>query len=99
VSDRELLELAALALGRVSYDGKPDIGPDGDQEWNPLDDDGDALRLAIKLNIDISFAPESDSVVCEHCKRCTLQSVDALDDFGTRRATVSVAAQIGRSLS
>lgn len=97
MNDKELLELAAIAVGRLAYDGKPDIGQDGDHEWNPLDDDGDALRLAIKLNIDIAFAPESDSVVCEHCVLCaSTHSVEALDDFGARRAIVRAAAELGR---
>lgn len=47
--DRELLELAAKAAGidyRPQYDlVKTSIGWD---TWDPLTDDGDALRLAVK---------------------------------------------------
>lgn len=54
MTDRELLELAAKAAGidavyEKAYltffnrDGR------GRSIWNPLDDDGDALRLAVKL--------------------------------------------------
>jgi hypothetical protein len=52
MTDRELLELAAKAAGSPlkSDDAYPfptrvPIG------WNPLTDDGDALRLAVKLGI------------------------------------------------
>lgn len=63
--------------------------------WNPLSSDGDALRLAIKLHIDLVFMPEHDSVVAHH-DDC--QCVDALDDFGTRRVIVRAAAEIGKSM-
>ena len=58
-SDRELLERAAKAAGygvevvssreqggTVSFYMKPDL-----LWWNPLEDDGDALRLAVKLRM------------------------------------------------
>ena len=61
MSDRELLKAAAKAAGYtgiISFGG--DVGvmascsPAGTskfQQWNPLTDDGDALRLAVKLGI------------------------------------------------
>ena len=58
MTDRELLELAAKAAG-ISYD--PSLSSEkglswyeGSQRWtvwNPLTDDGDALRLAHKLGL------------------------------------------------
>lgn len=58
--DRELLELAARAADYKIYDHpigkKSDAGfifTVGRKPWNPLADDGDALRLAAKLQIDI----------------------------------------------
>lgn len=63
ITDRELLELAAKAAGYVT---KVESGivfvrryriPKIDwKEWNPLDDDGDALRLAVKLEMEIYHA-------------------------------------------
>ena len=58
-SDRELLELAAKASGYdVSRDAHIPSGGlwiseviSGDFEWNPIANDGDALRLALTLNI------------------------------------------------
>ncbi len=67
--DRALLELAAKAAGVagvfVEAHG-PDIGQDaagigrpgalyGDRLWNPLDDDGDAFRLAFALKVPIWY--------------------------------------------
>ena len=49
-TDKELLENAAKSIGmtlRYNYLG----GRDANQPWNPLDDDGDAFRLAAALNI------------------------------------------------
>jgi hypothetical protein len=58
-TDRELLELAAKAAGidfryvhntaggQFLWDGEKLV------EWNPLTDDGDALRLAVKLDIEL----------------------------------------------
>ena len=54
-SDKELLTLAAKAAG-VGYadkDGK--FIPFVPETWNPLTDDGDALRLAVKLRIELEF--------------------------------------------
>lgn len=50
MTDRELLELAAKACGYWAdeyncVDRIPHLG------WNPLTDDGDALRLAVKLGL------------------------------------------------
>ena len=60
---REMLELAALAVGyrhvdysSCDYDGALGIvlldenGGQG-KNWNPADDDGDSRRLAVRLNI------------------------------------------------
>lgn len=54
MDDRELLELAAKAAGLIAVDGVYLIARDSSgepHEWNPLTDDGDALRLAVKLGI------------------------------------------------
>ena len=60
ITDRELLELAAKAAGYV-YSSEygvvfSDEYPQG-SEWNPLEDDGDALRLAVALRIHVSPTP------------------------------------------
>ena len=56
MSDRELLEMAAKAAG---YDGlrwsmlRQCFYDCSGIYWRPLDDDGDALRLAVKLQLQI----------------------------------------------
>ena len=60
-TDRELLELTAKAIGLPEPDGwhhhagavwlKSADGVHRGTRWNPLADDGDALRLAVKLGI------------------------------------------------
>lgn len=90
MTDRELLELAAKAAGIPL---KPDFARRYDYYmadrlmWNPLTDDGDALRLAVKLRL---FAPELDPAIA------TAQ-LDLDDPYAaTRRAIVRAAAEIGK---
>ena len=49
MTDKELLELAAKAVWGAMANQMLESG------WNPLTDDGDALRLAVKCEIDIEF--------------------------------------------
>ena len=69
MSDIELLERAAKAIGlrHVCYDGLDYDGKLGLQlvdgigrhtdTWSPLTDDGDAFRLAVKLNMFVDVQP------------------------------------------
>ena len=64
--------------------------------WNPLTDDGDALRLAVKLHMQVSITTES-------CRAETLPvlgvRVNDKDELAaTRRAIVRAAAAIGESM-
>lgn len=108
-TDRELLEAAAKAAGiKGQWMAEP---PDGLSEdpyfnfvvatgyiWNPLTDDGDALRLAVKLGLTINpykrgifvSRDEDEPVITEEW---------ADDDYAaTRRAIVRAAAEIGRNM-
>ena len=66
--------------------------------WNPLTDDGDALRLAVKLSI----TPQNYGCGCiavsiDGDVRCDEMNAD--DPYAaTRRAIVRAAAEIGESL-
>lgn len=116
MTDRELLELAAKAAGQdywlvrlrgvnrsvtehLHYKGK-----DGETlEWNPLNDDGDALRLAVKLRIDLD--QYADSVRCLRSEDFDdSEGTEALENLGqdpyaaTRRAIVRAAAQIAKGM-
>lgn len=111
-TDRELLELAAKAVGMVTYGDyddnmwahRADQHPDEGRRWNPLTDDGDALRLAIVLRMDVTFV--DNMVVVYWYDKHTLMSRafeepinDAQDEReATRRAIVRVAAAIGREM-
>ena len=111
MDDVELLDLAAKANNSPNIKLK-NFGAWIDEEreryWNPLADDGDALRLAVKLKLAI-FPPEGDDG--DFAVASVPEGV--LDDFGetwfqenvkdgdkmaaTRRAIVTAAAEIAKS--
>jgi hypothetical protein len=121
MTDRELLELAALAAGfggpqnktcwtESEYPrGSGNTGAlwnyvgymDAAELWNPLTDDGDALRLAVNLKIPMQF-PDWEDVTRTWA---TQDDPDAYDEIhgndpyaATRRAIVRAAAEIGESM-
>jgi len=66
--------------------------------WNPLTDDGDALRLAVKLALDINLSPAMvfvGSIYGDVWHSCEPYNDDPL--AATRRAIVRAAAEIGRT--
>ena len=100
MTDLEMLELAARAAGIEgkwsewdhAYGDYRERGLDygGHTLWNPLDDDGDALRLAVKLGLWVHIgkydvAIEGTSVE-ESCVKCPYAA--------TRRAIVRAAAKM-----
>lgn len=112
MNDRELLELAAKAGGIEGeygyahddyyYNGNAEgiITEDG-CVWNPLTCDGDALRLAVKLEMMVHVETcyyatvcKNDVSITEHIgndgKGCIFSA--------TRRAIVKAAAQIGKRM-
>jgi hypothetical protein len=104
MTDRELLEAAAKAAG-IPHKWIPMLGrmmhiiDAGKCElWNPLTDDGDALRLAAKLGIDVMHtnihSPQVHAMA-DYDVACIEDS--ATDPYAaTRRAIVRAAAEIGR---
>ena len=54
MTDEELMRLAAKAAG-IDVRRLSDAWPDrfDDDQWNPLIDDGDALRLAVSMHLDV----------------------------------------------
>lgn len=102
MNDRELLELAAKAAGLNVGTGEGAY--DDLKWWNPLQNDGDALRLAVQLGIGV--LPACDGVrgrtaVCANCFGWhvfdTLEKpLTALES--TRRAIVRAAAEIGKGM-
>lgn len=110
MEDRELLKLAAIAAGYAlseEWDSAADglgifIGRgDGDLEcWNPLADDGAALRLAVGLQIQIVPGTyNKDEFTAFHAAHGEVHEYrNYLTDQwqATRRAIVRAAAEIGK---
>ena len=96
MTDRELLELAAKAIGRPELMAGAEYGLEG-MEWNPLTDDGDALRLGLALRIWLEFT--ADMCVGASASDKWLMKEHLLPDgpAAARRAIVRAAAEIGRS--
>jgi hypothetical protein len=104
-TDRELLEAAAKAEG---YTVKGEAVNYSDQfthlivnsghgtrkfRWNPLTDDGDALRLAVRLRLLIFIGKRAATFVVDDY---TVSERHGSDPYAaTRRAIVRAAAQIG----
>lgn len=124
MNDRELLELAAKAGGyefdlpmlgdgpALVLDGMKILGLRlaGGAIWNPLTDDGDALRLAARIGmiVDVRYGERMKEMQCHN--RITYwvtpsngMTVDC-DNPGSdnlasiRRAIVRAAAEIGRAM-
>lgn len=91
MTDKELLEMAAKAAGYdVTWLNDSQFIHDSDDWWDPITDDGDALRLAVKLRMQVSITTES-------CRAETLPvlgvRVNGKDELAaTRRAIVMAAA-------
>jgi hypothetical protein len=89
MTDKEMLELAAKAAGYSCRIRTTKIGIEkfyvNGHVWNPLTDDGDALRLAINLDIDVA------KVQIKFWDKHSINPYAA-----TRRAIVRAAAEIGK---
>lgn len=106
MNDRELLELAAKAAGiTLKWSSSDDVPPRIAKtwhNWNPLTDDGDALRLAVKLHIDIRQFMYRDRQMDCLVDRLGKGFVERYTDdpyTATRRAIVRAAAEIGKEMS
>ena len=103
MTDLELLELAAKAAGIDWFDEPAAKQGRGlhlksGRFWNPLTDDGDALRLAVKCNLDIEL--QEDCVFANGFEVQNYQLFEWHKDdpyAATRRAIVRAAAEIGRN--
>lgn len=108
MTDKELIELAAKAAGITGYRYSEGFGCmglwnesdggwfDACGLWDPLRDDGDALRLAVKLGIEFHMEGDEESEcvwaneIFEWTDGCALSV--------TRRAITRAAAQIGKEM-
>jgi hypothetical protein len=109
MTDRELLEKAAKAAGIEFHidnlDACPNLVANG-RVWHPLNDDGDALRLAVKCNIDFyqgdddGHAAYAGYYTIKRQRFCVERHEDSGTDpyAATRRAIVRAAAAIGKEI-
>lgn len=112
MTDRELIELAAKAAGieldwnippnsrtpwrMTGTKGTDDYGPASG--WNPITDDGDALRLAVKLAMEIDTGYSDRFVLARTPGGVWFESVIVGSaEIATRRAIVLAAAEIGKT--
>lgn len=108
MTDKELLELSAKAAG-ITWHG--DGSDSGDmivmmpftRVWNPLTNDGDALRLAVKLGlwIDLTNYDGSDEICVgwssnDQALEFKMEAPGSDVYAATRRAIVQAAAEIGK---
>lgn len=105
-NDRELIELAAKAYGiqvkgwindkLIGFDTNTEWPVNGD--WNPLESDGDALRLMVALQI--SVTPCCGSTYIDAGGQLDFSHVHSNETAisGARRAIVMMAAEIGRGM-
>jgi hypothetical protein len=112
MSDRQLLKDAAKAAGYKVHgdcgDGALWVHPEGAEldhygelpivKFNPLTDDGDALRLAVKLRMEVDAWGAGASAVVTVNNRALVAEPHYGDDpeRATRRAIVRAAAEIGK---
>lgn len=82
------------------WSGDPKEPPVQDYcEWNPLTDDGDALRLAVKLDISVFGHFPLDAVAAFEGRRIIEKKNPVDPMLATRRAIVRAAAAIGERAS
>ncbi|EMT4912632.1 hypothetical protein [Pseudomonas aeruginosa] len=93
MNDRTLLELAARAAGIDPALAEPiNFSTGVEYYWNPLTDDGDALRLAVSTSLhkrlhEILTGPAYRADALSYGEQCA-----------TRRAITRAAAEIGKSM-
>jgi hypothetical protein len=95
MTDRELLELAAKAAGLEVV--TPTMLTYG--QWNPLTDDGDAFRLAVKLKIDVKHYDDYVVGWFDGGYIGTGKIMYEGEPYAaTRRAITRAAAEIGKAM-
>lgn len=112
MTDKEMIELAAKAAGLPSrwwryveneaIQGGLRTGLWSDvfeELWNPLTDDGDALQLAVKLEMVVDtmervIVGSSPSV----CVEIDFDEQSACPESAVRRAIVRAAAEVGKEM-
>ena len=104
MTDRELLEMAAKAAKieicgwEGTFAAKIECPEGGWDYWNPLADDRDALRLAVKLGTTVAPYKDPDETWCSVGINPGVKEPHGNNPHAaTRRAIVRAAAEIGRT--
>jgi hypothetical protein len=93
---------ADQAIAYTHADNQDHNGADQTFIWNPLADDGDALRLAVKLGIAV-YPPDelgASATACnqgEHGRNWHVE-IGSEPNAATRRAIVRAAAEVGQGM-
>jgi hypothetical protein len=103
MTDKELLELAAKAAGiEIKWATQLGNGTRPDEMfsmgWNPLLNDGDALRLAVQLKLEIEWWKTGVNVSHPVYAPMPIEHLENDPYATTRRAIVRAAAEIGKTL-
>lgn len=108
MTDRELLEFAAKAAGMDGWTwceeqqcmkSPAKESPYGSVHsyWNPREDDGAAMRLAVKLLFEIDMG--RDGIAIRHSTGIKILGDFSKDPYAaTRKAIVRAAAEIGKDM-
>ena len=104
MSDKELLELAAKAVGpkvvrNVECSGGFELVELSSWLiWNPLEDDGAALRLAVELKMSVTVFDDAVGIGVNPDFGYREYDISHDQNTSTRRAIVRAAAEIGKSM-
>ncbi|MGH8347486.1 MAG: hypothetical protein ACRES5_13120 [Pseudomonas sp.] len=103
MTNKELLSAAGMAAGISGnwreFPGRPErFITENYKTWDPLSNDGDALRLSAALGINVIYGRDGETFTVNAGGFLTgLKEGESLID-ATRRAIVSAAAEIGRAM-
>lgn len=102
MTDREMLELAAKAAGQERSAAGDLWSNARGQPWNPLTDDGDALRLAVKLEMQVCVGVRRiDAVIVGDEEGQVFRGTEAKDGdicAATRHVITRAAAELGKAM-
>lgn len=86
MTDAELTKLAGVAFGN------PPVG------FSPLTDDGDALRLAVKLTLEVDICLSGVAVRTPHGDKILVDDRDEKCIYAATRRAITRAAAVGEGM-
>lgn len=104
MKDNKLIELAAKAVGpkvvrKVECSGGFElVEMSSGLRWNPLEDDGAALRLAVELKMSVTVFDDAVGIGVNPDFGYREYDISHDQNTSTRRAIVRAAAEIGKSM-